>query len=116
MRSKSLLKAKILKLLDTAIQGGLSETTRTCGNKKCSCHSDPGKRHGPNLYLTFRTSKGRSSGLYIQRDREKHVRKAVLAWAKLWKTLVDYAAINREELRAVMRRRRIQRPDKGGNS
>lgn len=115
MKSRSFLKAKILKLLDTAIQGGLSETTRTCGNKKCPCHSDPDKRHGPNLYLTFRTPEGRSSGLYIPRDREKHVRKAVLAWAKLWKALVDYAAINREDLRAVMRRCRTQSHDKGNN-
>ncbi len=115
MKSRSVLKAKILKLLDTAIQGGLSETTRTCGNKKCPCHSDPAKRHGPNLYLTFRTPEGRSSGLYIPRDCEKHVRKAVLAWAKLWKALVDHAAINREYLRADMRRYRTQRPDKGNN-
>ncbi len=109
-RQKPSLKAKIISLLDTAIQGGLSKTTRTCGNKKCSCHSDPAKRHGPNLYLTFRTPDRRSSGFYIPRDHEEQVHEAVVAWAKLWEALVDYAAINREELRASIRRRKTPRP------
>jgi hypothetical protein len=34
------------------IQGGLSETTRRCGNPNCACHRDPARRHGPNLYIT----------------------------------------------------------------
>ncbi len=107
---RSILKDKILSLLDTAVQGGLSETTRTCGNKKCSCHTDPAKRHGPNLYLTFRTAQGRSSGLYVPRDHEAQVREAVEAWARLWEALVAYAAINREELGESMRRRKLSRP------
>jgi hypothetical protein len=102
--TKPALKRKILKLLNTAIQGGLSETTRTCGNKKCPCHTDKARRHGPNLYLTFKTLDGRSSGLYIPRDHEKQVRKAVLDWGKLWDALVTYAALNREDLRETMRR------------
>lgn len=116
MASKSALKSKILRLLDSAIQGGLSETTRTCGNKKCACHSDPARRHGPNLYLTFRTPDGHSSGLYIPREHEKQVRKAVLAWANLWKALVAYAALNRETLHSHMRRGHITRLSKRASS
>ena len=37
------------------VQGGLSETTRRCGNRNCICHRDPAKRHGPHLYLTYRS-------------------------------------------------------------
>src|SRR5712692_9726497 len=36
------------------VQGGLSSTTRTCGKPSCPCHSDPSRRHGPNLYFTWR--------------------------------------------------------------
>jgi hypothetical protein len=104
MKSRPALKRKIIKLLDSAIQGGLSETTRTCGNKTCACHADPAKRHGPNLYLTFRKSDGKSSGLYIPRAYEKQIRKAVLDWSNLWDALVAYAALNREDLRTTMRR------------
>ena len=108
MASKPLLKKKILNLLETAVQGGLSETRRTCGNKKCLCHTDPDKRHGPNLYLTFRTSDDRSSGLYIPREHEKDVRRAVKAWADLREAVATYAALNREEFRREMRRHPAQ--------
>ena len=104
MPSKSYLKKKILRLLDLSIQGAPSLTFRTCGNPICACHSDKTKKHGPNLYLTFKTSDGRSSGMYVPKAYEKHVRKAVANWAKLWQALVDYAAHNRENLRQQMRK------------
>ena len=109
MKSKTTLKRRILQFLDLAVQGGLSETRRTCGNQKCRCHTDLAKRHGPHLYLTFRTPDDRSSGLYVPRDHEKRVRQAVQAWTKLWEALVAYAALNREELRRQMRRRPAKR-------
>jgi hypothetical protein len=98
------LQRRLLKLADTAIQGGLSETTRTCGNPRCPCHQDPAKRHGPHLYLTFRTPDRRSSGMYIPREHERDIRASVAAWAKLWETIVDIGARNRERLRQSMQR------------
>ena len=88
-----------------AVQGGLSETTRTCGNPGCGCHRDPARRHGPHLYLTFRTRDGRSSALYVPREHEPRVRKAVQAWAQLWETIVEISHRNREEMGLSMRRR-----------
>jgi len=102
---------RLLKLSSFAVQGGLSETMRTCGNKACACHFDPKKKHGPHLYLTFRNPEGRSSGMYVPREHEKEVRKAVAAWAELWETLVAVGRRNRENLREKMRRRPVK-PEK----
>lgn len=109
---------KLLRLAALAIQGGLSETTRTCGNPSCACHHDPNRRHGPHLYLTFRTREGRSSALYVPRENEPKVRKAVKAWAQLWETIVEISHRNREVLGGSMRHRRSRsrrgRPDGKG--
>ena len=103
-RSKTLI-PRLQRLATTAVQGGLSETTRTCGNPACACHQDPARRHGPHLYLTFRTPDGRSSALYVPREHEPTVRQAVEDWAQLWKTLVEISHRNREALGRSMRRR-----------
>jgi hypothetical protein len=97
---------RLLRLAALAVQGGLSETTRTCGNPSCACHHDPNRRHGPHLYLTFRTREGRSSALYVSCENEPRVRKAVEAWAELWETIVEISHRNREALGGSMRRRR----------
>jgi hypothetical protein len=98
--------SRLLRLAAVAVQGGLSETTRTCSNPSCACHHDPNRRHGPHLYLTFRTREGRSSALYVPRENEPRVRKAVAAWAELWETIVEISHRNREALGGSMRRRK----------
>ena len=108
-RTRKTLFSKIQRVAATAVQGGLSETTRTCGNPACACHQDPDRRHGPHLYLTFRASDGRSSALYVPREHEPRVRKAVQAWAQLWETIVEISHGNREALGRSMRRRENQR-------
>jgi hypothetical protein len=79
------------------VQGGLSETTRTCGKPGCRCQQ--GQRHGPHLYLTFRTPDERSSALYVPRSAEAEVRRAVQAWAAFWETGVALSHLNRAVLR-----------------
>lgn len=101
IRKEKLIK-KLSALASTAVQGGLSQTSRTCGNPGCICHRDPSRKHGPHLYLTFRTVDDRSSAMYVPRQHEKQVRKVVQAWADLWKTMVAISHINREALRAAM--------------
>jgi len=96
---------KLQRLAATAVQGGLSETTRTCGNPACICHRDPARRHGPHLYLTFRAPDGRSSALYVPREHEPTVRKAVEDWSQLWETIVEISHQNREALGRSLRRR-----------
>jgi hypothetical protein len=103
-RTRKALFSRLQRLAATAVQGGLSETTRTCGNPTCACHQNPARRHGPHLYLTFRAPDGRSSALYVPREHETRVRKAVQAWAQLWETIVEISHRNREALGRFMRR------------
>jgi len=109
IRINKIFLSRLQRLAATAVQGGLSETTRTCGNPACACHQDPARRHGPHLYLTFRAPDGRSSALYVPREHEQRVRKAVQAWAQLWETIVEVSHENREALGRSMRRRENQR-------
>lgn len=98
---RAALLRRLTRLTQTMVQGGLSETTRTCGNPTCHCHQ--GQRHGPHLYLTFRTGEGRSSALYIPRGAEAEVRRAVAAWAAFWETGVALSHLNRQALRKRLR-------------
>jgi hypothetical protein len=106
--SRAALRRRLLRLADRMVQGGLSETTRTCGSPTCRCHR--GQRHGPHLYLTFRTPDGRSSALYIPRAVARDVRRAVQAWAAFWETGVALSHLNRAALQRRLRTRRRHTP------
>jgi len=106
--TRAALLRRLTRLAATMVQGGLSATTRTCGNPTCHCHQ--GERHGPHLYLTFRTPEGRSSALYIPRTGEAEVRRAVQAWAAFWETGVALSHLNRQALRRRLRMRRTDAP------
>lgn len=103
--SKSQSKQQLLRrLLITAqlmVQGGLSETTRRCGNRNCICHRDPAQRHGPHLYLTYR-SEGKSRALYVPHQQAEQARQAQAAWKEFWDVACALAAENREQLRERM--------------
>jgi len=96
-RSQTVLR-KLLRAARIMIQGGLSETTRCCGNPNCACHRDPDRRHGPHLYITW-TEKGRSRAMYVPADRIKQARRAHAAWTQFWESAVRLAAGNRQEFR-----------------
>ena len=83
----------------TMIQAGMSSTTRTCGKASCACRRDPDRRHGPNIYLTFRTADGKSSGLYVSPEHLEEATEAKKAWDRFWETAKALAAINREEMK-----------------
>ena len=79
------------------VQGGLSSTTRTCGKPACSCHTDPPRPHGPNLYFTWREN-GKSQSLYVPAEHAEQARAAQLAWSRFWDIGCQIAALNREQL------------------
>lgn len=108
MSRRPVLLHRLTRLAQTMVQGGLSETTRTCGTPGCHCHQ--GQRHGPHLYLTFRTPDGRSSALYVPRPAERTVRRAVRAWAAFWETGVALSHLNRAALRQRLRQGRPHAP------
>jgi len=106
---------KLLRAARTMIQGGLSQTTRTCGNPNCACHRDPERRHGPHLYLTW-TEKGRSRALYVPAHRTAQARRAHAAWAQFWETAVRLAAQNRQEFRQQCRKGKSRRRAHGSTT
>jgi hypothetical protein len=82
----------------TMVQGGLSSTTRTCGKPACPCHQDPARRHGPNLYFTWR-SNGKPHALYVPPEHAEQAEAARAAWARYWEIGIQLAALNREQMK-----------------
>lgn len=105
-KSRTTLLRNLTELAELGMQGSLVETFMRCGTKTCGCQTDKTRRHGPHLYLKFKTSEGKSTALYVPRSHEKEIRKAVGAWSELWETMVLLSEQNREELRDRLRRRR----------
>lgn len=105
-RSKQRLLGRLNELAGYAVQGTPVEVRLRCGTASCSCHRDPDRRHGPHLYLKFRDAQGRATALYVPRPQARLVKRAARAWAEAWETLVAVGAINRQELRRRLRRRK----------
>jgi hypothetical protein len=91
------LRRRLLKAAEIMVQGGLSETTRRCGNPGCICHRDPSQRHGPHLYLTYQ-SEGKNRALYVPAKHAEDARQAHAAWKEFWELACAIAAENREQL------------------
>ncbi len=105
-KSRTTLLRHLPPLAARGMQGSLVETFMRCGTKTCGCQTDPARRHGPHLYLKFKTREGKSTALYVPRSHETEIRTAVAAWHELWETLVAVSDLNREALRARLRRRK----------
>lgn len=95
------LRRRLLKATEIMVQGGLSQTTRRCGNPGCICHRDPSQRHGPHLYLTYQ-SEGKNRALYVPTEHAEDARQAHAAWKEFWELGCAIAAYNREHLRERM--------------
>ena len=98
MRRQERLLKRLLQTTEKMVQGGLSETSRRCGNPHCVCQRDPERLHGPHLYITYRED-GKSRSLYVPPEHAKSARRAQQAWAAFWKIGCSLAALNREQLR-----------------
>ena len=106
--SRQRLIARLLKATQSMVQGGLSETSRRCGNPNCICHRDPARLHGPNLYITYRVD-GKGRSLYVPPDHAPSARKAQQAWSSFWETGCAIAALNRDQLQKQFQRDRRAR-------
>lgn len=82
----------------TMVQGGLSSTTRTCGQPSCPCHGDPARRHGPHLYFTWR-SNGKAQALYVPAEHAAEAKAAQAAGARYGEIGLRLAALNRQQMR-----------------
>ena len=89
---------RLLRATEIMVQGGLSETSRRCGNRNCVCFRDSEHLHGPHLYVTFRED-GKSRSLYVPPEHAKAAREAQQAWATFWEIGCSLAKLNRDRLR-----------------
>ena len=96
---KRKLMRALVRSAEKMIQAGLSQSMRRCGQARCACHSDPSRRHGPNAYLTYRSTEGKSTSLYVPSGHLEEAVAAKKAWDEFWATATDLASINREELK-----------------
>ena len=92
---------RLLSAAEIMVQGGLSETSRRCGNAGCICYRDPERLHGPHLYITYRED-GRSRSLYVPPDHAESARQAQRAWAEFWDIGCALSQLNRDALREQM--------------
>jgi hypothetical protein len=96
---------QIAALASVAIQGSLVEVMLRCGTAGCGCQTDPARRHGPHLYLKYRSPEGRSTSLYVPRSHEAQARQGVEAWARVGQLLQQLSHRNRAELNRVLKKR-----------
>ncbi len=104
MRKQRLIE-RLLRATENMVQGGLSETSRRCGNPNCICQRDPKRLHGPHLYITYRKD-NKSCSLYVPAEHAKAARQAQKAWAAYWKIGCSLAKLNRDRLQKQWRQER----------
>lgn len=84
------------------IRGTLMRYRLTCGNKGCRCHQAKQWRHGPYWYVAVSYGKGkrRQRLVLIPDTKAARARAAILAYQRLWKSLVRISDINLDLLKA----------------
>ena len=97
-KQKQRLITRLLRATETMVQGGLSATSRRCGNPGCVCYRDPERLHGPHLYITYRED-GKSRSLYVPPAHADLARQAQQAWAEFWEIGCSLAKLNRDRMR-----------------
>ena len=116
-KQKERLIGRLLHAAETMVQGGLSETSRRCGNRGCVCYRDPERLHGPHLYITYRED-GKSRSLYVPPEHAESARRAQQAWAAFWEIGCSLSKLNRDRLRKQWQQEKQARPPaaRGSNS
>jgi hypothetical protein len=102
---RELLLHEIQQLARRALFGSISQTYRTCGNPGCRCHRD-GPKHGPHLYVSYRGSKGKTTGYYVPRAIQEEVRQSVAAWHQLQDYLQQISDLNKQRLMEISHRKK----------
>ena len=116
MSKQQRLIQRLLRATESMVQGGLSQTSRRCGNPNCICYRDPQRLHGPHLYVTYREN-GKSRSLYVPPEHIEAARQAQQAWADFWDIGCSLSRLNRDRLQKQWRQeKRTRKPSSGSNS
>ena len=98
LKQQQRLIKQLLRASEIMVQGGLSETSRRCGNPGCVCYRDSERLHGPHLYITFRED-DKSRSIYVPPEHAETARRAQQAWAAFWEIGCSLSKLNRDRLR-----------------
>jgi hypothetical protein len=113
MRKRQRLIQRLLQTTETMVQGGLSETSRRCGNPNCVCARDPKHLHGPHLYITYREDR-KSRSLYVPPEHAETARQAQQAWATFWEIGCSLSQLNRDRLQKLWQQEKRPRKAASG--
>jgi hypothetical protein len=112
MRSKDGLIEELKQVLQSMVQGSLSEITRQCGDPACACAHDPTRRHGPHLYLKF-NAEGKTHSVYVPPEQGQAIKSAHAAWLRFQEIGMQVSAGNRTRwLRGLERSKQAARAKK----
>ncbi|HEU5284374.1 MAG TPA: DUF6788 family protein [Burkholderiales bacterium] len=112
MRSKDGLIEELKQVLQSMVQGSLSEITRQCGDPACACAHDPARRHGPHLYLKF-NAEGKTHSVYVPPEQGEAIKDARAAWLRFQEIGAQVSAGNRARwLRGLERTKQAARAKK----
>ena len=103
MRSKEELIRQIKQVIESMVQGSLSEITRQCGDPSCACFQDPARRHGPHLYLKF-NAEGKTQSVYVPPEAGPAIKSAHAAWLRFQELGAEISADNRERFLRDLKR------------
>jgi hypothetical protein len=112
MSKQTRLVERLLRATEVMVQGGLSETSRRCGNPGCVCYRDAKQLHGPHLYITYRED-GKSRSLYVPAEQAKTARQAQQAWTTFWEVGCALSKLNRDRLRKQWQQEKSSRRPAG---
>ena len=99
---------RLLRATESMVQGGLSETSRRCGNPGCACYRDAKRLHGPHLYITCRED-AKSRSLSVPPAHADVASRAQKAWAEFWEIGCSLAKLNRDRLRQQWQGEKLSR-------
>jgi hypothetical protein len=95
--------------LDYFCKGTVLKRMMKCGNKKCACHRDPAKRHGPYFECTYKVQ-NKTVNLKLYPEMMPLYRAAIRQYRKLKVLLGRMERLSRSAL-AHLAQRKFTGPD-----
>jgi hypothetical protein len=88
-------------------KGTVLKRMMKCGQKRCACHKDPTKRHGPYFEWTFK-SKGKTVNRRLQPEEAGIYRAATQQYRKLKSLLIRMEALSRKAVTLLAEKARLK--------
>ncbi len=88
-------------------KGTVLKRMMKCGQKRCACHKDPTKRHGPYFEWTFK-SKGKTVNRRLQPEEAAIYRAATQQYRKLKSLLIRMEALSRKAVTLLAEKARLK--------